>query len=170
MFKSAFAVLAVAAMLTGCASQASDTNENEPASTASQNDALIGALTSPIGFADRHMVGTWMPIDKAHFQGSPEAIVFTKDHDKLGYRFGNTACTANCSTDGNFYVTQNPIVWFFAGTYVDLNPNSGHPMSLFVSRGWDGVIRLIDLNSWNWELGRYTNTWSRNPALTVEQL
>jgi hypothetical protein len=163
--KSCLLVLSAVLALAGCASKA------EPEPTSAQDDAIIGALTSPIGLQDHHMIGTWQAIDAAHFHGGASSIHFADDHGKLTYRMGDAACGATCPSDGSWYVTQNPIVWFFAGTYVDFQATSSHQASsLFVSRGLDGEIRLVDLDSWDWQLGRYANTWARNPALTVDDL
>ena len=164
--KSAFVVLSLSAVLSlaGCASQA----DSEP--TSSQDNAIFGALTSPIGLRDRHMVGTWVPAEPATFHGKAASIHFTDDNGRRGYRFGNDACTTNCASNGSWFVTENPIVWFFAGTYIEFRPTGQQESSLFVARGFDGEITLVDTGSWDWKLGRYANVWHKNPTLTVGDL
>jgi hypothetical protein len=165
MHKSVFIAFSAVLALAGCASSAA------PEPTASSDNALFGALTSPIGFQDRHMVGAWEPIDAAHFHGTPSAINFAEDHGQLTYRMGDAACSTPCKADGTSYVTQNPIVWFFAGTYVEFTATATQKQtSLFVARKFDGEITLVDLDSWDWKLGWYANEWRRNPPLTVNEL
>jgi hypothetical protein len=165
MLKNSCLVLSAVLALAGCAAQP------DPEPTAAKDNAIIGALTSPIGLQDHHVLGTWEPADKAHFHGDAQSIHFDEDHGQLTYRRGDAACTTPCSSDGSWYVTDNPIVWFFAGTYVDFRATgSQKDSSLFVSRGFDGEITLVDLGSWDWSLGRYANVWHKTPALTVDDL
>jgi hypothetical protein len=165
MYKSVFIAFSAVLTLAGCASSAT----SEP--TDSSDNALFGALTSPIGFQDKHMVGTWEPVNAAQFHGTASAITFAEDKNQLTYRMGDAACATPCRADGTSFVTQNPLVWFFAGTYVEFKATSSHMQtSLFVARKFDGEITLVDLDSWDWKLGWYANEWSRNPALTVNDL
>jgi hypothetical protein len=164
VYKPIFVAFSSVLALAGCASSAA------PEPTGSSDNAIFGALTSPIGFQDRHMVGTWEPVNAAHFHGTGP-MTFAEDHGQLTYRMSDAACATPCKADGTSYVTQNPIVWFFAGTYVEFTATSSHKQaSLFVARNFDGRISLVDLDSWDWQLGWYANEWSRNPALTVNDL
>jgi hypothetical protein len=163
--KSCFVLLAAVLSLGGCASQA------EPEPTAAHDDALLGAITSPIGVENHHMLGAWQPVQPARFRGPAKTLHFTDDSGTLDYRWGDDACTSQCRSDGTFYVTENPIVWFFAGTYVDFRAKgTGQEGSLFLWKRLDGEIWLVDLSSWDWPTGRYTNTWRRTPALTLADI
>jgi hypothetical protein len=116
------------------------------------------------------MVGTWVPVQPSTFRGQALSIHFGDDNGTRTFRFGNDACTSNCPSRGSWFVTENPVVWFFAGTYVEFRQAGQQDTSLFVAKNWDGSITLVDSSSWDWSLGRYTNVWTKNPVLTLADI
>lgn len=153
------------ALATGCSSTTSD----EPAS--SSNQAIVGVLTSPVDLDDEKLVGHWIPFEAEQFRGEAKSITLTKAAGVRGYRLGDS-CAAPCSPTGNWFVSDNPVVWFFAGSYIVFHTGSdpNYEKSLFIWRKPDGEIRLVDLETWDWTTLSYRNTYRRDPALTSNDL
>ncbi len=162
------ALTSLSLLLGGCAGQ--DEASNEP--VAQSEDKLIGVLTSPIGVEDQHIDGTWVPVDGDEFVGQPFEMQFSKQDGARAYRFGPKECAGSaCNAQGTWFISDNPVAWFFAGTYVVFKPTgSDQEMSVFIWRKANGEIRLVDLNSWSWSRLEYRNTWRKTPALTVGDL
>lgn len=152
------------AVVSGCSNEAAEEQ------TTSHDDALVGVLTSPLGLKDKHLLdGAWVPVDPDTFRGEAKPIHFDKDEGGARtYRLATEGCAPEdsaCTNNGVWFITDNPVAWFFAGTYIVFKPNASpnSEKSLFVWRKADGEIRLVDLSTWDWSQLSYRNTWRKAP-------